>query len=392
VEGRVPRVTYPGVYVEERSTGIRAISGVETSTTGFVGPTRRGFYDRSVRVASFAEFKRAFGSVSGDSDLSHAVRHFFANGGRDARIVRVRKAKGSADPDAASFRAALARLEGSGIGLLCIPDLVRARPDNAQLPLHPEHATLYAEAASLCERIGAFLLIDPPPDVTTAAQAATWRSSLPTGTSHAAAYFPRLHMLDPLTGATRALAPSGTVAGIMARMDRTHGVWKAAAGVEAIAREVTQLATRPTQRDQERLNAAGINCFRDFKERGIVLFGARTLATDSLWKYVPVRRFAIFLARSIDEGIDWVVHEPNGAPLWAEIRQQVSSFMQDLFAAGAFQGRKPNEAYFVKCDASTMTPGDIANGIVNILVGFAPLKPAEFVVLRLSQMTCRNCP
>jgi uncharacterized protein len=139
---------------------------------------------------------------------------------------------------------------------------------------------------------------------------------------------------------------------------------------------------------QGALNQIGVNCLREFPGMPTVVFGARTLATasDEQWRYVPVRRMALFLEQTLDANLKWVVFEPNAAPLWAEISTSIEAFMFGLFRQGAFQGIKPSEAFLVKCDGETTTQADIDNGIVNILVGFAPLKPAEFVMIKIAQM------
>jgi phage tail sheath protein FI len=138
------------------------------------------------------------------------------------------------------------------------------------------------------------------------------------------------------------------------------------------------------------LNPIGVNALRTFPVVGTVVWGARTTfgadVRASEWKYVPVRRTALFIEQSLDNGLKWVVFEPNDEPLWAQVRLNVGAFMQDLFRKGAFQGTTPREAYLVRCDSTTTTPGDVARGIVNILVGFAPLRPAEFVVLQIQQL------
>ena len=177
----------------------------------------------------------------------------------------------------------------------------------------------------------------------------------------------------------------------MARTDAERGVWKAPAGQEADDRgRRPELAVTLTDRENGQLNPLGVNCIRTFPVIGNVVWGARTLdgadALASEWKYVPVRRLALFLEESLYRGTQWVVFEPNDEPLWAQIRLNVGAFMQNLFRQGAFQGTTPREAYFVKCDKETTTQNDINLGIVNILVGFAPLKPAEFVIIRIQQM------
>jgi phage tail sheath protein FI len=185
-------------------------------------------------------------------------------------------------------------------------------------------------------------------------------------------------------------APCGAVAGVMARTDAQRGVWKAPAGQEASLIGVPQLSVSLTDDENGELNPLGVNCLRAFPIIGRVVWGARTLeGADQLaseWKYIPVRRTALYIEESLYRGTKWVVFEPNDEPLWAQIRLNVGSFMHDLFRQGAFQGKTPREAYLVKCDKETTTQSDIDHGIVNIVVGFAPLKPAEFVILKIQQL------
>lgn len=208
---------------------------------------------------------------------------------------------------------------------------------------------------------------------------------------NAAAYFPRLRMPDPLSENRLAdFAPCGAVAGIIARTDGQRGVWKAPAGLAASFSGVQGFTYTMTDAQNGVLNPVGLNCLRSFPVTGHLLWGARTLAgADALaseWKYLPVRRLALYIEESLFRGTQWVVFEPNDSPLWAQIRLNIGAFMQDLFRQGAFQGSSPRDAYFVKCDAETTTQNDIDRGVVNILVGFAPLKPAEFVVIKIQQM------
>ena len=179
-------------------------------------------------------------------------------------------------------------------------------------------------------------------------------------------------------------------AGVFARTDAQRGVWKAPAGTDASLNGVRELTIRVNDLENGQLNPLGVNCLRTFPVIGNVVWGARTLrGADQLaseWKYIPVRRLALFLEESLYRGIKWVVFEPNDEPLWAQIRLNVGAFMHNLFRQGAFQGTTPRNAYFVKCDKETTTQNDIDRGIVNILVGFAPLKPAEFVIIKLEQL------
>ena len=205
-------------------------------------------------------------------------------------------------------------------------------------------------------------------------------------------YFPHIKAANPLReNRVEEFAASGAIAGLFARTDAQRGVWKAPAGTEATLAGVRELAYKLTDEENGQLNPYGINCLRIFPIYGNVVWGARTMAgADQLaseWKYVPVRRLVLFLEESLYRGTQWVVFEPNDEPLWARIRLNIGTFMNNLFRQGAFQGTSPREAYFVKCDSETTTQYDIDRGIVNIVVGYAPLKPAEFVIIKFQQIT-----
>jgi phage tail sheath protein FI len=250
---------------------------------------------------------------------------------------------------------------------------------------------VYKEALGYCVKRRAMLVVDPKN---------AWTVSTVTGVSsilngdaarNAAIYFPRIKQADPkLDGQIDTFPPCGMIAGVMARTDSQRGVWKAPAGIDASLNGVAGLQVEMTDAENGLLNPLGINCLRAFPVFGRVVWGARTLrgadAAADEYKYVPVRRVALFIEESLYRGTQWVVFEPNDEPLWAQIRLNVGAFMQNLFRQGAFQGRTPREAYFVKCDKETTTQNDINLGIVNIVVGFAPLKPAEFVVIKIQQM------
>jgi hypothetical protein len=253
---------------------------------------------------------------------------------------------------------------------------------------------LWSDALGLCVEERAMLVVDPPSDQTTVDAIKTWISGLGlTGQGrNAAFYFPRIRRADPLRdNAIRDFVPSGAVAGVMARTDTARGVWKAPAGLEAGVVGVTGLSVPLTDDENGRLNPLAINSLRMFPTIGTVVWGARTLRGADLladeYKYVPVRRLALFLEETLYRNTQWVVFEPNDEPLWSQIRTSVGAFMQDLFRQGAFQGTTPRDAYFVRCSSETTTQYDIDRGIVNIIVGFAPLKPAEFVVVSIQQKT-----
>jgi hypothetical protein len=233
----------------------------------------------------------------------------------------------------------------------------------------------------------AFLIADSDPSITNPSKV----KGPPTTGKNSAFYFPWIQASDPLNqGRPSYYPPCGFVAGIYARTDATRGVWKAPAGTEATLAGASGIAVQLNDAQNGVLNPKAVNCIRNFNVYGIVVWGARTMqGNDELgseWKYVPVRRTALFIEESLYRALKWVVFEPNDEPLWAEIRLNVGAFMHNLFRQHAFQGITPSDAYFVKCDKETTTQNDINLGIVNIVVGFAPLKPAEFVVIQIQQM------
>jgi phage tail sheath protein FI len=268
--------------------------------------------------------------------------------------------------------------------ILCIPGAAALGDDNAT-------AAVYAAAEAFCEEERSFLIVDVPPDVNDIEEVQTWLDAANIRHANAAVYFPRVHVPDPLKdNRLRSIGASGTMAGVYARTDGSRGVWKAPAGQEATLRNVQGFDTVLTDMENGVVNQVGINGLRQFPIYGRVSWGARTLVgadvMASEWKYVPVRRLALFLEESLYRGMQWVVFEPNDAPLWSQIRLNAGAFMHNLFRQGAFQGSTPADAYFVKCDAETTTQNDINLGIVNVIVGFAPLKPAEFVIIKIQQM------
>ena len=271
--------------------------------------------------------------------------------------------------------------------LLCIPPLTRDGDIGG---------LARTAAAQYCERRRALFVVDPlstwdePSDLTGSAGIDGTVFGL-ARSSYAALFFPQIRSPDPLRGGQlEAFAPCGAVAGIMARTDGTRGVWKAPAGIDATLNGAADLTVKLTDGENGQLNPLGVNCLRSFPVIGRVLWGARTMrGADKLadeYKYLPVRRLALFIEESLYRGTQWVVFEPNDEPLWGQIRLNVGVFMNSLFRQGAFQGATRQEAFYVKCDGETTTQADRNNGIVNIEVGFAPLKPAEFVILTIQQI------
>lgn len=498
-EDRAHTVTsYPGVYIEEIPSEVRTISGVSTSITALVGWAAQGPTNRAQRVLSFQDFVRHFGGLDGRSLLGYAVQHFFANGGRDAYVVRLAAddavtasvaidaklvvTAGSPGAWANDYRIETKQgsLDATRFGLAVIyqpsgrpavtvesfenlsmqetdrrfvKSIVNAESAYVQVALigapttppaptaaagfttagvdgttlDPNEAafeskldpvgkdgglylldqvdlfnilcvpgettaTVVASLQKYCHDRRAFLVVDSPKGATLAAmQSAPSATVVGADARNSALYFPWVRAADPLDeNRVRAFPPCGFVAGVYARIDSTRGVWKAPAGIEAAVSGAVGTEVPLTDGENGTLTPRGVNCIRTLPVYGTVVWGMRTLhgADDrgSEWKYVPVRRLALFIEESLLRGTRWVVFEPNDEALWSQVRLNVGAFMHDLFRQGAFQGSSPQDAYFVKCDMETTTHDDINCGVVNIVVGFAPLKPAEFVVIRIQQM------
>ncbi|MEK8033825.1 phage tail sheath subtilisin-like domain-containing protein [Ideonella sp. DXS29W] len=269
--------------------------------------------------------------------------------------------------------------------LMCIPPDTR-EGDTA--------SAVYSSALDFCVQRRAMLIVDPPAAWNSANVVTSKLDEL--GLSgerarNAALFFPRVRQPDPRRdGQLDTFAPSGAIAGLIARTDTNRGIWKAPAGVDAAVSGAQGLAVSLTNEENGQLNPIGVNCLRTFPIIGTVAWGSRTMRGADLladeYKYIPVRRTALYIEESLYRGLQWVVFEPNDEPLWAQIRLNAGAFMHNLFRQGAFQGASPRDAYFVKCDKETTTQNDINLGIVNVVVGFAPLKPAEFVIIKLQQM------
>ena len=285
-------------------------------------------------------------------------------------------------PDDGDFQTALTALFDVGgvadridlFNLLCVPGLVEA--------------TTIAVLQKACRDRRAFMIVDSPDDPVSSVALTGLTGS---DAMNSAFFYPAVLAPDPLqSNAIKKYPPCGFVAGVFSRTDATRGVWKAPAGSEASINGASGLTITMSDAENGQLNPRGINCLRTLPVYGNVVWGSRTLHGDndraSEWKYIPVRRTALFLEESLYRGTQWVVFEPNDEPLWAQIRLNIGAFMQNLFRQGAFQGTSPRDAYFVKCDRETTTQTDINLGIVNIIVGFAPLKPAEFVVIKIQQI------
>jgi uncharacterized protein len=520
--------TYPGVYIQELSSGVHTITGVATSIAAFIGWAPQGPVGQPTLVQSWNDFQSQFGGLYSGVYLGYAVNQFFANGGQQAYIVRLidttsatpaatatatdsasgitlwasspgswASTQGSltagftvqffaGDPtDSNSFSMKVFDSNGnllesfmnvsisptapsryaptvidsdsqyitfinpaapsqpitppSHVPAVTTPPLTLTlaggKPGTVLGPtLSPDFATQLASPAAIhalldsipivnivcvpglttdtsdgqtaiqslqgfCAAARAFCIVDSPQNtnvasVNTAVTNASnnLQNNAGDGAANSAMYFPWVSASDPLAGGRQAsMPPCGLVAGVYAATDASRGVWKAPAGIDAGLSGITGLQYTLTDLQNGDLNALGVNCLRYFSSYGNVVWGARTLVgadtVGSQWKYVPIRRFTLFLESSLYDGTQWVVFEPNDETLWGQIRLNVGAFMQSLFLKGAFQGTTPQQAYFVKCDGENNPQSSINQGIVNIEVGFAPLYPAEFVIIQIQQMT-----
>ena len=379
--------------------GTAGLSGVLVATVSAAdGSTGSGH----LRLASVATGESssvtvaagAFGSLAAGLQLGRA------NGGREipgaavhrpAPLTNALPATSGVDGARGSASQLLGNeLAKSGIYALLDVDLfnILLIPETFDMTAGQE-AGVIPFATALCELKRAFYIVDAPSN-RTLANVGSWANAA-SSSRNAATYFPPVRVLDPLDGLRpRAMAPSGTLAGVYARTDAQRGVWKAPAGTEATLNGVLELNLPVNDIENGQLNPLGVNVLRNFPAYGRVSWGARTMrggdAQADEYKYVPIRRLALFIEESLYRGTQWVVFEPNDEPLWAQIRLNLGAFMHGLFRQGAFQGQSPRDAYFVKCDKETTIQTDRDRGIVNIAVGFAPLKPAEFVVIRLQQI------
>jgi hypothetical protein len=370
-------IDLPRVSVEVSMSGAHEISGVDTSATAFIGPAREGPTGEAASVFSFDEYARVYGERDPDSELAFAVSQYFSNGGGRAWIVRAPEDGESPGGLAlGTFEAAcLPALDAAeDLGLLCLPGV--------------SEPSIVQAALSYADRRRLFLLVDPP--AAGMLDAIDFVGALArTGSSNAAMYFPRLRVPDPGVGPSRICAPSGSVAGLYARTHRSRGIWKAPAGVEAVLYGVDHTEVELDDEAIKTVADAGIDPIRMMPATGPVVWGARTIqgaqGSDSDWKYVNVRRLALFLERSLDRGLQWAVFQPNAEPLWAEVRPVVGRFLDAIWRQGAFAGRTADEAYIVRCGTDTMTEEDVEGGHLNVLVGFAPTRPAEFAWIHFTK-------
>lgn len=394
--------TIPGVYVEEISSGARPIEAVGTSTAAFLGYIRdfppstqalaiNNLTEFRSKVVEQSAYRTPADGSSPPTDtpsIFAAVFGYFANGGSRCYIVALDQK--NTLTGGVKGRAGLDLLETvDDVAIVAAPGLTDAAAYDA----------LLSHCETMKDRVAVLDLPKDVPDVTALTQPATTAPAAsgkpgdatvaPTGLAprksqngYGAVYYPWIQTKDVITGDIVDVPPSGHVAGIYARVDATRGVFKAPANEPVVG--ATGLTIPVPPQDQGVLNPAGVNCIRSLGE-GILVWGARTVASDAEWRYVPVRRLFCMIEKSIEQGTRWVVFEPNDEVLWKAIRRDVGAFLTLLWRQGALRGATPEQAFFVKCDAETNPPDVIDAGQVVILVGIAPVKPAEFVIFRIGQ-------
>ncbi len=388
----MPTYLAPDVYIEEVAGGARPIQAVGTSTAGFVGeaPDAKARLNEAVAINNWSQFVREFAPEgSASTNLSHAVYGFFQNGGSRCYVVNVGT---GAITGTGKKRAGLDILESvDEIAIVAAPgyadpvsyDAVIAHCENMSDRVGILDAPLDVPDVAALTKVGAAKATKAKAGEGDAPAADGLRPRQSDG-GYAAFYYPWIVVRDPLGDDLVNVPPSGHLAGIWARSDASRGVHKAPAN-EPI-RGALNLTYNLTRAEQGELNQNGVNCIRFFASEGIRVWGARTIASGSSeWRYLNVRRLFNMIEESIANSTRWIVFEPNDQPLWKAIRRDVSAFLTLLWRDGALMGSSPEEAFFVKCDAETNTAESVDAGMVVTLIGIAPVKPAEFIVFRISQ-------
>jgi hypothetical protein len=401
----------PGVYIEEVDRGTKPIEAAGTSTAAFVGESSVGPTNEAVLVTNWAQYARIFGDFSHSTFLAHAVYGFFNNGGTKAFICNVspktvtpeqaqkeqekkdQEAKKAAEagkpaPAAAAPAAPapsnpalfIGKDEGPGrrTGLNVFNDISEI---NLVMAPGQSDPAIQDAVISHCENNKyRFAILDAAEEL---GKDGIAKMPKPRDSQYAAYYFPWIQVYDPEKG-NIFVPPSGHMAGIYARSDSERGVHKAPAN--EIVRGALGLRYNITRPEQDFLNPRGINCIRNMGDRGIRVWGARTISSDPSWRYINVRRLFLMIEQSIEIGTQWVVFEPNDQNLWKRVSRDLTAFLLRIYNSGALMGKTPEEAFYVKCDSETNPPEVVDAGQMVCEIGIAPVKPAEFVIFRIGQM------
>jgi uncharacterized protein len=349
----------PGIYIEEVTFPSKPIQGVATSTTGFIGVVAQRA-PVAGPLTTYAQFEAQMGANT-SVFLTLAVKGFFENGGQNCYVARI----GSGDP----LQAGLDALANAKISIVCCPDDQKFSNAGGVM------------AADCQKRKDRMCILQ-------SAQASVPDASNvpPVNSTYAAYYYPWVTVAGLDGKSSVATPPCGHLAGVYARTDAGRGVWAAPAGAGAQLMGVTGLAATLADAESAGLDARGVNVLRTFPALGNVVWGAQTTSQDPQWKYVNVRRLLLFIEQSLSAGLQWVVFEPNGPALWAVVKRLVAHYLTSVWQAGGLAGQKQDDAYFVRCDLTTMTQADLDQGTLVMVIGVAPLAPAEFVVIQISSL------
>lgn len=404
----MPNYLTPGVYVEEISSGNKPLEAASTNVVGFLGIAEKGPVNEPTLVTNWTQYTKLFGGMHTNGWLGHSVFQFFQNGGTKCfinNLAEAPKAPAAAPgkPDAKGGKPEekkdekkdtdnvviknpanittliIGKDEGPGkrsglfafdevpdISIICAPGVTEPAAQDAIL--------------SHCERHRfRIAVLDSPETLDKGIDTIP----MPRDSMMGAYYFPWIEMYDTELEKAVFAPPSGGIAGVWGRVDGTRGVHKAPAN--EIFRGATGLKYNLTDAEQELLNPRGVNCIREFRGRGIRVWGARTFSSDPEWRYLNVRRLFCMIEQTIQDGTNWIVFEPNTRDLWKKIVRNITAFLLRVWKDGALFGDSPEEAFYVRCDDELNPPESIDAGYVVCEIGLAPAKPAEFVVFRVAQ-------
>ncbi|HDS01552.1 MAG TPA: phage tail sheath family protein [candidate division Zixibacteria bacterium] len=396
----MPEYLSPGVYVEEVDKGTKPLEAVGTSTAGFIGQSKQGPVNEATLITNWGQFTRTFGEFADSPYLAHAVYGFFNNGGARCFVTNVgmegapppppppkkedEDKKSPPPPSPGSKGGPSPALfigkdggPGNKTGLVTFEDI-----DEIAIVAAPgmTEPAIQDAVISHCEKMNRFAILDSEETIE---KGGVDKIKKPRDSQYAGFYFPWIEVYDPAKDKNVYVPPSGHMAGIYARSDNTRGVHKAPAN--EVVRGALGLRYTISKGEQDILNPRGINCIRAFRDRGIRVWGARTVSSDPSWRYINVRRLFIMVEESIKNGTQWVVFEPNDHTLWKRIKRNITAFLLRVWNDGALFGQTPEQAFYVKCDEETNPPEVVDAGMVVIEIGMAPVKPAEFVIFRISQ-------
>lgn len=370
-----PEYLSPGVYIEEVPGASKPIEAVGTSTAAFIGEGKKGPVNQVVFCPNWSTFTKNFGDFKDSGHLAHAVYGFFNNGGARCFVLNV--GLGDVEKRPARFIGAdNGPGERTGLHLL-------EETEEIALVIAPGQTDPAIQDAVLthCEKMRyRFAILDSPEVIESGG---VDKLTKPRDSKYGAYYFPWIKVYDPNEGEIF-VPPSGHMAGIYARSDAERGVHKAPAN--EIVRGALDLRYNITKGEQDILNPRGINCIREFTNRGIRVWGARTISSDPEWRYINVRRLFNMVEHSIEGGTQWVVFEPNDQNLWKRVSRNLTAFLLRIWQSGALFGESADQAFYVKCDSETNPPEVIDAGQLVVEIGMCPTKPAEFVIFRIGQM------